>query len=467
MPPAPGGAEQRLASLITDSSRRPNRLSWSPDGKSIVIGGKPSPSEPFGLWLVRMDGTEPRRLTTAPGVEGLADVEPVFSPDGRRIVFIRRKPTWGAIFMLPLSPAKSPTGEPVQVFSDPHQSISGLAWTPDGRSLVYSLGGLAPTRLEQLDLTSRSTPAGPPRRLTFGERASQLSIAPTGRLVYSALLRDANLWRLEVARPGSVPVDAGLPMSTFPETTPSYCPDCNQVVFTSTRSGTAELYISNVDGSNLRQMTSIGGPQCSGARWSPDGQSILFTSTRAGTSDLYVLIPRTREIRPLTIDASEELEADWSRDGKSIYFGSNRTGRFEIWQMPADGGPARQVTKNGGQAAQESRDRRFLYYAKNGSPTTIWRLSLDSGDDVQIVDGLSYPDNFIVGDRGIYFLAVGDTPTNTSIDFFEFSTSKRTTVAKVGKPWGSGIALSPDQRWLLFATIDQDGSNLMLVDPVR
>jgi Tol biopolymer transport system component/DNA-binding winged helix-turn-helix (wHTH) protein len=466
--PALGGAEKRVASLFLDSSRRSTRLSWSPDGKSIVIGGKPSASEPFGLWLVEVDGKETRRLTTPPSREWIADVEPALSPDGRRLAFIRHKATSNAIFMLPLSPDKSPTGEPVQVVGDPRQSISGLAWTPDGRSLVYSLGGfLAPTRLEQLDLTPGSTPAGPPHRLTFGERAIRLSIASTGRLVYSALLRDANLWRLEVARPGSVPVDAGLPLSTLHEGSPSYCPNCNQVVFSSTRSGSDEIWISNVDGSNLRQMTSMGGPLCAGARWSPDGQSILFISTRDGTSDLYLLIPRTREIRRLTTDATEEIEANWSRDGRSIYFGSNRTGRFEIWRMPADGGAAVQVTKNGGQTAQESPDRRYLYYAKNGAPTTIWRLSLDSGEDVQIVDGLSYTVNFIVGERGIYFLAVGDTPTATSIDFFEFSTSKRTTVARVGKPWWSGIDLSPDQRWLLFATIDRDGSNLMVVDPIR
>src|SRR5262249_14942807 len=124
------------------------------------------------------------------------------------------------------------------------------------------------------------------------------------------------------------------------------------------------------------------------------------------------------------------------------------------------------VARNGGQTAQESDDRRSLYYAKSGSPTTIWRLSLDNGDEVQLVDGVSYPNNFVVGDRGICFLAVGGSATKTSIDFFEFSASRRTTVAKVGKTWWSGITLSPDQRWLLFATVDRDGSDLMLADRI-
>ena len=463
--PALGGAERRVATFVLDSSRRSTRLSWSPDGKWVAVGGKASAAEPFGIWLVEIDGTEKRRLTTPPSPEWLADVGPVFSPDGRRIAFIRNKATNSALFALALSSAMAPVGEPVQVVRDPRRSIVGLAWTPDGRSVVYSSGGhVAPTRLEQLALTAASKPAGQPRILPFGERGNQLSIARTGRLVYSALLRDANFWKLDLRRPGSVLVDAGLPTSTLDETGPSYSPDGNQVVFTSTRTGFEELWIADVDGSNLRQMTSMGGPHCGNVQWAPDGQSILFASTREGTTDLYLLIPRTREIRRLSSDPADEIEANWSRDGRSIYFGSNRTGRFEIWKMHADGTGATQITTNGGQTGQESADRRTLYYAKNGSPTTIWRLSLDSGDDVQLASGLSYPNNFVVGDRGIYFLAVGDSPTQTSIDFYEFSTGRRTAVTKVGKPWWYGIALSPDSRWLLVAPVDRDGSDLMLVD---
>ncbi len=466
--PALGGAERRVASFVLDSSRRPTRLSWSPDGKWIAIGGKPSASEPFGLWLVEIDGTETRRLTTPPSPGWVADLAPVFSPDGRRLAFIRSKATISAIFILSMSPAMAPAGEPVRVVSDPRRSISGLAWTPDGTSLVYSWGGhLAPTRIERLAVSPDSKPAAEPRVLPFGERATQISIGRTGRMVYSALLRDANFWKLDVTRPGGVLVDAGLSLSTLDETTPSYSPDGTQVVFTSTRSGSEELWISNVDGSNLRRMTSMDGPHCAGSHWAPGGRAIVFTSTREGQSDLYLLFPATGEVRPLTTDPAEEIEAQWSRDSQSIYFGSNRTGRFEIWRVRADGSAPTQITTNGGQTAQESHDRRFLYYAKNGSPTTIWRLSLDDGDDVRLVDGVSYPNNFLVADRGIYFLAVGDSPSKTSVDFFEFSTGRRTTLTKVGKPWWSGVTLSPDQRWLLFATIDRDGSDLMLVDRIQ
>jgi hypothetical protein len=98
---------------------------------------------------------------------------------------------------------------------------------------------------------------------------------------------------------------------------------------------------------------------------------------------------------------------------------------------------------------------------------TIWRVPLGGGEESQVLDGLSYSKNFVVGERGIYFVAVGDTRSTTSIDFFEFSTGRRTTLARIGKPWWFGITLSPDQRWLFFPTIDRDGRDLMVVEDVR
>jgi len=167
--PVLGGAERLVASFALDSSRRSTRLSWSPDGKWVAIGGRQSASESFGLWLVEIDGSETRRLTTPPAPGWQVDFAPAFSPDGRRIAFIRVKATNNAIFILPLSPAPAPAGEPMQVVSDQRRSITGLAWAPDSQSLVYSWGGhLAPTRLEQIALTPDSKPAGQPRVLPFG-----------------------------------------------------------------------------------------------------------------------------------------------------------------------------------------------------------------------------------------------------------------------------------------------------------
>lgn len=41
----------------------------------------------------------------------------------------------------------------------------------------------------------------------------------------------------------------------------------------------------------------------------------------------------------------------WSRDGHWLYFASNRSGDDQVWRVPATGGEAVQVTKQGGFAA--------------------------------------------------------------------------------------------------------------------
>jgi hypothetical protein len=67
-------------------------------------------------------------------------------------------------------------------------------------------------------------------------------------------------------------------------------------------------------------------------------------------------------------------------------------------------------------AATESPDRKFLYYSKDGhSPSSIWRVPIDGGEETPVVDGLSYSLNFVVADRGLYFVGVGDAPHKTSL----------------------------------------------------
>jgi Tol biopolymer transport system component len=59
---------------------------WSPDGRWIIFNASTQlPGEPgfhTDLWIMRADGSHKRQLT-----RGAFDVEPVFSPDGRRIAF--------------------------------------------------------------------------------------------------------------------------------------------------------------------------------------------------------------------------------------------------------------------------------------------------------------------------------------------------------------------------------------------
>ena len=484
MIPALGGAERLVAPLDSISARPGSRsnLAWTPDGKWIAVGGRPSGETTTGIWLMAHEGAQRRRLTEDGGLDA-GDRSPAFSPDGRYLAFIRaRKSASNSVYVLALSSTWTPVGQPVQITPE-RWNIGGLAWSPDGLSLVFSSGGHqgSITRLQRIAFTpTQSTQPAQPEFLPFGQQATAVTISRTGRLIYSAQSRDAALWKLPLtaAHGGLVPVPVA--SSTYDELTPDYSPDGKRLAFTSNRSGDEEIWIANADGSNPEQVTAMKGPLCANPRWSPDGRRILFNSRREGSADLYLLTPDTGAVRRITDDPAEEVEPRWARDGRSIYFGSNKIGRFEVWKTSAAGGAAVRITQHGGVTATESPDGRFLYYAKQGnSQTSIWQVPVAGGEEKLVVEGLSHSLNFVVADRGLYFLAVSDPrpgsaapglqgPGQTrSIDFFEFSTGKRTTLFVVKKQSWVGMALFPDQRSLLFSVLESAGANLMLVEGFR
>jgi Tol biopolymer transport system component/DNA-binding winged helix-turn-helix (wHTH) protein len=467
--PGHGGAERTIATIfpmpIPRTVRQVGNLSWTPDGRWLAFGGATSHNGPRGIWLIAVDGSEKRRLTEAPGGH---DLSPVVSPDGRYLAFLRTR-TVGrvAIFLVPLTSGPAPSGTPRQLTDDDH-AVIGLAWTPDGRDLVFSAGGhLGISRTARISAAPQSSRTPEPEFLPFGEQATAISIAATGRLVYSAQFRDTALYELALPGPPASPVALAAFSSTFDEQTPHYSPDGQRLAFASTRSGAEEIWIANKDGSNPLQVTSMGGPQCSNPQWSPDGRTILFNSRRAGSGDLYLLQPDTGKLTRLTDDPGDEGEARWSRDGRSIYFESDRTGRDEVWRMPAVGGAPAQITRQGGTAAIESGDG-FLYYAKRPeSPSSIWRVPVDGGAEVAVVDGLSYSINFAVTARGLYFVAINGTPDHPSVDFLDFRSGQRSTLVRLDKPFWFGLTLSPNERSLVFSVVDNAGSNLMLVEGFR
>ncbi len=88
-----------------------------------------------------------------------------------------------------------------------------------------------------------------------------------------------------------------------------------------------------------------------------------------------VLDVATRAVQRLTEDPTDEYEPRWSRDGRWIYFVSTRSGRARGLEASGSGGSAgrsagrpSQVTRQGGAAAFESADGRWLYYAKDTRP---------------------------------------------------------------------------------------------------
>jgi len=109
-----------------------------------------------------------------------------------------------------------------------------------------------------------------------------------------------------------------------------------KIAFTSTRTGDAEIFVMDADGTDVRQVTSDPAQDLDPA-FSADGSRIAFASDRDGNRELYVIgFDGAGETRLTSSPANEEDPA-FSADGSRLAFVRDRDGNREIYVAAADG----------------------------------------------------------------------------------------------------------------------------------
>ena len=189
-----GGPERKLAETST-SSDTSCCLSWTPDAKWLAFSTRNSPGEPHSIWVVSVDTGERRRLTVPRAApDAIGDLNASFSPDGRMLAFSREEKNCVARpYALRLSRDLKPEGEPRRLTDRFYGGLRGIAWTPDGREIVFGAGAFGARLLWRLAVSGRSDPV----RLPYATEDPVLPVIVRRRLVYLWYRREANLWRLD------------------------------------------------------------------------------------------------------------------------------------------------------------------------------------------------------------------------------------------------------------------------------
>jgi Tol biopolymer transport system component len=368
--------------------------------------------------------------------------------------------------VLSLSSDLHPRGEPRRLTSW-NRFTTSPAWTPDGREIVVASGKWDASGLWRVTVSG----AGPPRRLEFaGDYADFPAISRSGRLAYAQRSIDVNIWRANLSSVGG---NSGPPKrfiaSTYTDMFPQFSPDGRRILFLSDRTGRTEVWVSNGDGGNPMQLTSMNAPVVGAPRWSPDGERIVFDSNRDGRWEVYVIRAAGGPARRMTNDPADDCCGNWSQDGHWIYFMSRRTGEPQIWKMPSGGGEAMQITKHGGHVAIESPDGRFVYYSIRGGEgerdglSGLRRVPVAGGEEVVVLPSITFY-NFAVVREGIYFIPRADPEGRYAIHFLSFATGKTRQIVSLSGVVEPGLSVSPDGRSVLYGQIDERRSDLKLVE---
>jgi len=439
--------EPRRAEPLTSLPGSELYPALSPDGNSVAFSwnGPQGDNPDIYVQLIGSAGS-PLRLTTDPA----NDYNPVWSPDGRWIAFLRL-PARGAASELRLVP---PLGGPERRVAEigagaPFVTPPYLTWLPDGTGVVATdvarAGGSAalvaiglesgerhalthpappiagdahPTvspdgrwlvfrrnanalftgELYRLRLGTDWSPNGEPERLTdVGLDAGYPAFAPGGReVVFSAR---GGLWRVEAT--GRAP-DAGAPRRLPFVGEDGLMP---ALARSASGSGARLVYVRSFEDFNIWRLdlasagasaAGQGAMAIASSRYegmpqlSPDGRRVAFSSDRSGGFEIWLAdLDGSNAVQLTALGARATGYPQWSPDGGTIVFHSVLQGQTDLFSVPATGGKPRRLTNHPALDAFPtfSRDGRVVYFSSNRSgEERIWKLPAHGGEAEPVTD---------------------------------------------------------------------------------
>ncbi len=185
------------------------------------------------------------------------------------------------------------------------------------------------------------------------------------------------------------------PVIDLPTPTPTATPmggGSGEIAFASDRSGTTQVWVMSVDGSNLRQITDMVEGACQ-PNWSPDGTRLVFISPCEKNealypgSGLFIVNADGSGVSPLPNVPGGDFDPAWSPDGERIVFSSVRnTGRTRIYEITLSDNSVKMLSRPYSydrQPAWSPDGQQIAFVTTQKGPVQIWTMN-DDGSAQQI-----------------------------------------------------------------------------------
>lgn len=346
-----------------------------------------------------------------------------------------------------------------------------------------------------------SSPFGPVTAYSFETDQGtwmSLDVSPDGKWVVFDMLGDIYLLPREGGDAKALTKGLALDLQ------PRFSPDGRHISFTSDRGGGDNIWIMDLKGENLTQVTDESFRLLNNAAWTPDGQYLIarkhFTSGRSlGAGELWLYHRSGGSGVQLTKRKNDQQdlgEPSVSPDGRYVYYSEDvspggafdynrdpHSGIYAIKRLNLENGEIETLISGPGGAArpQISPDGNYLAYVKRIEEKTVLHLlDLASGGSRPIYDDMSHDQQeawaifgvypgfaWLPNGKGLVFWAQGKIRQLNLIDGQvetipfkalvqgEVVSSVRTkpdldeTTAKVIRQ----AATSPDGKWLVFHAV--------------
>ena len=309
------------------------RVQWQHDGTGLILAAMPElTSAGTQLWYLSYPGGEVRRITNDLNAYGTYSLG--LTADSKTMVTVQADRSSHIWLVTPgedLSRAKQIT----------HGKFDGdtIAWTPDGKILYTGPAG------EQLDIWSTNPDGSDNKQLTTDSYTEGLGcVSADGRQVVFSSNRSGNfnLWKIAFGAREPEQITHGQEM----DSQPMCSPDGQWVLFRSYRQGKPTFWKVPLAGGEPQQLFDRS------SQWaaiSPDGKlvAVRFFDEQGKVNRIAVLpFAGGAPIKTMEVSGTfREVGLGWSGDSRSVMYADARDNADNIWGMPIDGGPAKQLTQ--------------------------------------------------------------------------------------------------------------------------
>jgi Tol biopolymer transport system component len=327
---------------------------------------------------------------TAKKLINRVDSAVTFSPDGRRLAFLRADPTQGQTSLVGAN--IDGTGEQILVTRKLpdfffFEGISRISWSPDGK-LIACPGGSTDSNGLYFNVIGVRVADGVTEVLSSRHWAgiSQVVWLSDGRSLIMAAMEDeaapAQLWRISYPSGDVQRITNDLNRYEFVSLN-----EGSRTLVTVQSNRASNIWIApNGDATRAKEITSGTSDSSLGLSWTPDGR-VVYESDASGRPDIWVMHADGSDRRQLTSDGYN-FRPVISPGGSHIVFHSFRSGGTNIWRMDLDGGNLKQLTYGKKNFFPDiSPDEQWVVYSSYDSgELTLWKVSIDGGAPTKLND---------------------------------------------------------------------------------
>lgn len=417
-------------------------LDWSPDGRTLAYSDA-TPGETPRIVLLDLASKAVRPIAISG--ESSGDVKPVFSPDGRRVAFIRNDPLGGQQIAIADLRGDAEAG----VLRMAPQQLRGIDWAPGGKSLIYS--ARSGRRFGLWRIAADGSKAPEPLAVEGGDLFNP-SVAHNGRVIVEDVEQDRDIWRTALAGGDA----KALIRSTFDDHEPAYAPD-GTLAFVSERSGTSEIWLRSASGAE-RRLTNLGEPEISRLTWSPDGERLAFRAEQHGVAAIHA-VTRNGKIDRLLRTSQGRVPIGWSAGRERLFLLAPKERQWHLEELTLGTGRSRRITPLPVAAAAVAGDGRSIFAVASGE-SRLLRILPGGGMTRQfrLAPGVGDVSALLPAGRFVHLLVEKHgTAAVHRLNLDTAVTGRATHIENFG---GGKATLSPDGRFLTYTQARETANDL-------